>query len=85
VNRPRVREGISRVGTEYGDVLLDEVNGRYWHVNRTAALVLDALDEGGDEELAVRRVTETFDTDLPTARRDVTALLDRLRKLGVLE
>ncbi|KUN91688.1 lasso peptide biosynthesis PqqD family chaperone [Streptomyces caeruleatus] len=80
-----VRDGISRVGTEYGDVILDETNGRYWHVNPTAALVLDTVEHGGDGEKAAERLVSRFGIDHGTARTDAEKILSRLVELGVLK
>jgi len=79
-----IRSGISRVRTDYGDVILDEGKGFYWHANPTAVLVLDTIVEGGDADQAVERIVEEFGIDQSTARSDVETLLGHLRKLEVV-
>ncbi|MEV2256900.1 lasso peptide biosynthesis PqqD family chaperone [Streptomyces sp. NPDC050147] len=42
-----LRPGVCTTDTPDGMVLLDEATGRYWQLNRTAALVLRTLIDGG--------------------------------------
>ncbi|WP_030562510.1 lasso peptide biosynthesis PqqD family chaperone [Streptomyces aureocirculatus] len=42
-----LRPDVRATDTDDGMVLLDEVTGRYWQLNRTAALVLRSLLDGG--------------------------------------
>ncbi|WP_433259752.1 lasso peptide biosynthesis PqqD family chaperone (plasmid) [Streptosporangium sp. CA-135522] len=81
---PSFRDGISRAHTDYGDVILDEISGHYWHANPTAALVLETIEHGGDAADAAGRLVAEFGVDSSVARADVDELLSRLRKLGVL-
>ncbi|WP_432543665.1 lasso peptide biosynthesis PqqD family chaperone [Kineococcus sp. SYSU DK002] len=71
------------VSTEYGDVVLDETNGKYWHLNATASLVLAVHRRGGSAEQAVTELTSAYDVDEATARADVTAFLTRFDALGL--
>lgn len=80
----QIRPGISRVTTEYGAVLLDEVDGRYWRTNQTAELVLDSIERGEDVDRAVATISGRFDTDTETVRADVHAVLDRFKTMGVI-
>lgn len=79
-----INSEISRVRTDYGDVLLDEGKGFYWHANPTAVLVLDTIADGGGTEQAVERLVEEFGIDQSAARSDTATLLRRLRELGVV-
>ncbi len=79
-----IRDGISRVRTEYGDVILDETNGQYWHANVTAVLVMNTIENGGAVDEAVERLMSECGVDHETARTDVTRLIDHLTGLGVL-
>ncbi|WP_043619128.1 lasso peptide biosynthesis PqqD family chaperone [Nonomuraea candida] len=79
-----IKDGISRVRTDYGDVLLDETEGRYWHANRAAGLVLDVVEQGGGAEQAAERLVAEFGIDGGTARTDAETLLRHLRDLGML-
>lgn len=74
----------TRVRAEYGDVVLDELRGTYWHLNPTAVLALDTFETGGSVDDVVERFVETFGVDPETAQEDVTALAVSLRKAGML-
>ncbi|QWF85067.1 lasso peptide biosynthesis PqqD family chaperone [Amycolatopsis sp. CA-230715] len=79
-----LKGNVSQADTEYGRVLLDEVKSRYWHVNPTAALVLDVLGAGGTAEEAARRIVHRFEIDEKTALADVRDTIDTLRERGLL-
>ncbi|OLF07515.1 HPr-rel-A system PqqD family protein [Actinophytocola xinjiangensis] len=70
--------------TDYGVVLLDQRQGRYWKLNPTAGLVVDTLRAGGTERDAVARVVGRFAVDPDRAAADVAALLAAMRAAGVL-
>ncbi|WP_114558163.1 lasso peptide biosynthesis PqqD family chaperone [Desertihabitans aurantiacus] len=82
--RTRHRRTLSFATTEYGHVALDEVNGRYWHLNDSALVVCRCLTDGRGQEAAVRELVETYEIDEATARRDVEATSSQLRKVGLL-
>ncbi|MFI1332151.1 lasso peptide biosynthesis PqqD family chaperone [Streptomyces sp. NPDC020845] len=73
---------VTVTDTEHGVVLLDENTGRYWQMNRTAAVVLRCLHEGGTTATAISELVDSF-PDLPDVRtrvtEDVHRLLDALR------
>ncbi|MBU7600288.1 lasso peptide biosynthesis PqqD family chaperone [Streptomyces sp. P38-E01] len=71
--------------TDYGAVLLDQRRNTYFQLNPTAVLVLRTVLDGGSEEDAVRRVTETFPVAEERAAGDVAALLERMRAAEVLQ
>jgi hypothetical protein len=75
---------VSTVDTEYGSVLLDERTGHYWQLSRTAGIVLDVIRSGQDTASAVDRITELYAVERVTVERDVAALVERMRELGVL-
>lgn len=75
---------VSLTETDYGVVLLDQKQGRYWRLNPTATLVLNTLRDGGDQQAAVTRVVETFDVDPRRAEADIVDLLAGMRAAGVL-
>lgn len=80
--RRRPRHTI--VDTEYGSVVLDEVRGRYWHLNDSALVVARAyLDGGGHEQAADALVTE-FGIDREVADRDAGLTRRRLEEVGLL-
>lgn len=74
----------SRVHTEYGDVVLDENHGKYWHLNESATLALDVFQRGGTLDDAVTEFVEAFGIDPDTARTDITVLRTRLRDSGLI-
>lgn len=80
-----LRAGITTAGTEDGLVLLDEYAGRYWQLNNTGALVLQALLDGGTLDDAARRLMDLHAT-LPAAQAvtDVAAVLESLRTAGLV-
>jgi hypothetical protein len=72
---------VTATTTETGMVLLDERHGRYWQLNDTGALVLQALLDGATPELAARRLAARFpDVTAEQAARDVAALVKELSR-----
>jgi Coenzyme PQQ synthesis protein D (PqqD) len=80
----RLRDGVSAADTDYGITLLDEDSGQYWNLNPTGALVLRTLMDGGSSDQAVQHLTEQYDVDPETARRDVDDLLGGLHSAGLV-
>ncbi|MEV5507297.1 lasso peptide biosynthesis PqqD family chaperone [Streptomyces orinoci] len=74
----RLRPDVSTADTDYGTVLLDGADGRYWQLNGSASVALRVLLEGGTVEQAVQRLLATYDVDEPRARADVERLLAKL-------
>ncbi|MEV4443460.1 lasso peptide biosynthesis PqqD family chaperone [Streptomyces sp. NPDC049577] len=74
-----LRPDVSATDTEYGMVLLDEADGRYWQLNSTGALVLRALLEGATSQQTAQRLSERYPA-LPRERAadDVAALVRSL-------
>ncbi len=79
-----LRADISAVRTEYGMVLLDERDGRYWQLSRTAAVFVEKLTDGGDLDDAVAEITRSFEVTEVRARSDLHCLAQRLREIGVV-
>jgi len=79
----RLHPDLTTAETEYGTVLLDGRDGRYWQLNPSAALVTRVLAAGGDREQAVAALLEQFDVDPGQARRDVDSLVDELTGAGL--
>lgn len=80
----RKKAAVSRVSTEYGEVLLDEETGGYWHINETASLVLNSLEEDHDEDHAAQKLVESYGIDPVRARQDVKAIAEKFTELGAL-
>lgn len=78
------RSEVLRVNTEYGDLVLDENTGKYWHLNESAARVLNVFERGGGQEEAVADFVETYGIAPERAQTDIETLSAELRKLGLL-
>ncbi|MCI2423727.1 lasso peptide biosynthesis PqqD family chaperone [Saccharopolyspora sp. K220] len=81
-NRTKGSE-ISRVSTEYGEVVLNEATGKYWHLNESATLALNVFEHGGSDEDAVAKFIEVYRIDRETAHEDITALRAQLKGMGL--
>ena len=77
----RLRTEVVAVDTEDARVLLDERTGHYFQLNRSGALILDAVL--ADED-AAQRLTEVYAVDPERATADVADLLERLRAAGLV-
>ena len=77
----RLRTDVVAVDTEDARVLLDERTGRYFQLNRSGALILDAVLAGED---AAQRLTETYAVGPEEAAADVDDLLRRLTEAGLV-
>ncbi|WP_433295368.1 lasso peptide biosynthesis PqqD family chaperone [Pseudonocardia sp. CA-142604] len=77
----RLRTEVVAVDTDDARVLLDERTGRYFQLNRSGALILDAVL--ADED-AAQRLTEVYAIDPERAAADVSDLLERLRAAGLV-
>lgn len=54
-------------------------------VNALGAFIWEELAEPTDLESLVRRITEEYEVDAETARRDAEEFLEELRRIGALE
>jgi hypothetical protein len=79
----KLREDISSATTEYGMVLLDEREGRYWQLSNTAAIVVEHVGDGRGVEQAIELITQRFDVDEPRVRADVEKLVSQLKQVGI--
>lgn len=59
-------------------VLLDERVGRYWQLNGTGALVVQALLDGAEPEQIAEQLAATRPVTRERAADDVTALVEHL-------
>ncbi|MEV6672283.1 lasso peptide biosynthesis PqqD family chaperone [Streptomyces sp. NPDC051162] len=75
-----LRDTISTAPVDDGMILLDERTGRYWQLNATGTLVLNALLQGATTAEAARGLREHHPS-LPAgqAEEDVSALVTSLR------
>ncbi|QRX96362.1 MULTISPECIES: lasso peptide biosynthesis PqqD family chaperone [Streptomyces] len=81
----RLHPDVSTVDTDYGTVLLNGSDGRYWQLNATASLAFRALVEGSTVQEATERLMASFDVDEPRARADVEQLMASLRQAKVVQ
>lgn len=77
----RLRAEVVAVDTGDARVLLDERTGRYFQLNRSGALILDAALAGED---AAERLTEAYAVHPDEAAADVAALVEGLRAAGLV-
>lgn len=80
----RLRPDLTAAETEYGTVLLDERDGRYWQLNPSAALIVRTLTGGGDHANAVAALVDQFDVDQDRALHDVRCLVSELTSAGLV-
>lgn len=78
------RAEVLRVSTEYGDLVLDENTGKYWHLNESATRVLEVFERNGSQEDAVADFVETYGITQERARADIETLRAELRESGLL-
>ncbi|MBO3737425.1 lasso peptide biosynthesis PqqD family chaperone [Actinoplanes flavus] len=81
---PRLHPDLTTADTEYGTVLLDQRDGRYWQLNPSAALIMRVLTEGGDRDRAADTLLDAFDVDRDRALHDVDAVLTELTAAGLV-
>lgn len=74
----RLHTDVSACATDDGMVLLDERGGRYWQLNGTGALVVQALLDGATPEQIAERLAATRPVSGERAASDVTALVGHL-------
>ncbi|MGN0443426.1 MAG: PqqD family protein [Acutalibacteraceae bacterium] len=60
-----------------------EYNGIFT-LSPSAATAFEAINNGGDEEDALRAILDNFDVDEDTARKDLDDFLVSLREFGII-
>ena len=73
-----------RVQTDYGEVALAPKSGKYWHLNSTAAQILDELQTGGDARSATDALVATYGISAEQASRDVASTIASLHREGLV-
>jgi PqqD family protein of HPr-rel-A system len=68
-----------------GAVLLNAETGRYFGLDEVATHIWSRLVEGANEPQLVDSLVATYDVEPGRARADVTAFLERLNRLGLLQ
>ncbi|MEU2793349.1 lasso peptide biosynthesis PqqD family chaperone [Streptomyces sp. NPDC007100] len=79
-----LRAEVSIATSDLGSVLLDERSGKYWQLNRSGALILDVLLQGGTLTDAAQAVVERYRVDRERADADAKALLEQLKAGGLV-
>lgn len=80
-----LRDGVRLTTFPDGAVLLDTRTGRYWQLNTTGALMLQALLDGASVRQASRLLAEQYRQVSPDqAGRDLDGLLEQLRDAGLV-
>ncbi len=74
----RLHADVTACPTEDGMVLLDERRGRYWQLNGTGALVVQALLDGATPQQVADQLARTRPVSPQRAAADVAALVDQL-------
>lgn len=76
---------VSSSDTEGGAVLLDELTGRYWQLNGSGALVLQAMLDGATERTATELLISRYQVTDDQAAEDVATLIKSLREARVVK
>ncbi|HIC09686.1 MAG TPA: HPr-rel-A system PqqD family peptide chaperone [Aquificales bacterium] len=76
---------LKRLALNEEGFAFDPETGQSFVVNQTGLFILKKLREGLSEEEIIRALTEEFEVDENTARRDFYDFLEQLRILGILE
>jgi hypothetical protein len=72
------------VEVDTGIVLLDGKSGKYWDLNPTGALVLQALLDGNSTQEAAADLAREYEIDGSEAAEDALALLTNLKEAGLV-
>jgi hypothetical protein len=84
-SRIRLRDSVrAKLGTERG-FLFEERTGRVYSLNGTAAFAAARLQEHGRLDDTLRALTQAFETDDSTARRDLETFVAQLIAEGLAE
>lgn len=75
---------ISHVPTEYGEILLNESSGEYWHLNDSAAMIFKLLRAGSTQEEVVQDLVDAYEIPSDQARTDVASLEIKLKEVGAV-
>jgi hypothetical protein len=84
-DRPRRRSDVSVRVVEGEIIVWDRQAGLIHQFNRTATRVWECCDGAHTVAAIADRLTQDFDVDPATARRDVAAVVAQLRQLNLVE
>lgn len=83
--RPKRRTDLRTRIVEGETVVLDRREGLIHQFNKTAGYIWELCDGDRSSEQISRELCEVFDIDFATARRDVLATIENLRRARLLE
>jgi len=78
-------EKLKRLALNEEGFIFDPETGNSFVTNQTGLFILKKLREGLSEEEIIKALTEEFEVDETTARRDFYDFEEQLRILGILE
>jgi len=78
-------EKLKRLALNEEGFIFDPETGNSFVTNQTGLFILKKLREGLSEEEIIKALTEEFEVDENTARRDFYDFEEQLRILGILE
>lgn len=81
---PRARPELTARAVDGETVLLDRAGGKVHQFNRTATFIWSRLDGHSSPQDLAAALIEAFEVEPETAGRDVEALLQQFRVLGLL-
>ena len=78
-------ERLKRLALNEEGFVFDPETGSSFVVNPTGLFILKKLREGMDEDGVIKALTEEFEVDEDTARRDFYDFIEQLRILGIID
>jgi hypothetical protein len=79
----RLRPDVAVAVTPDGAVLLDQVTGTYWQVNRTGEVIVSALLGGLTDDAITAELVRRFGIDEMRANQTVVSFGDKLADVGL--
>jgi len=76
---------LKRLALNEEGFAFDPETGQSFVLNQTGLFIVKKLREGLSEEEVIKALTEEFEVDETTARRDFYDFVEQLRILGLLE
>jgi hypothetical protein len=83
--RPKRRRDIQTRVVDGQTIVLDRGEEFVHQINKTASYIWERCNGRRSPEEITCEICEVFDIDFPTARKDVIATVDRLRRSKLLE
>ena len=80
----KIRRDLSERTFEGESLILDRINGQIHHLNSTASYVWRQCDGSSAREIA-EKLAQAFQVDRASAEKDVSALLNEMTRMNLLE